>query len=270
MRKITVSIVLYKHSKQFLEPLLNVLLKCDDVFTIYLINNGYCEWVNDLSGGKIHGISGHGNIGYGRGHNLAIAKLTESNSTYHIICNPDIVIMEDTIKKILQYAEQNNFGLLMPKILYPSGEVQQLCKLLPTPIDLILRRFIPNLAKYSNYVIDASHLEIPVCIPSLSGCFMFTRTSCLVDCKGFDERFFMYLEDVDLSRRLFNKYGSIFNPNFLVVHNFEKSSYKNLKMFIFHMISAIKYFNKWGWIFDKERKITNEIILKDIKKHNHV
>ena len=75
----------------------------------------------------------------------------------------------------------------------------------------------------------------------------------------------MYLEDVDLSRRMY-KYKNFFYPNVLAIHKHNRESYRTLKMTFIHIISAIKYFNKWHWFFDKERKKINNSIIEKYKK----
>ena len=109
--------------------------------------------------------------------------------------------------------------------------------------------------KFSNYKND-------MIVPYLSGCFMFTKYDNLINENGFDKRYFMYMEDVDLSRRMF-KYTNRYIANVEVFHDFKKESHKSKKMTLAHMKSAVQYFNKWGWLFDKERKkINKEMIQK--------
>jgi len=94
-------------------------------------------------------------------------------------------------------------------------------------------------------------------VPSLSGCFMLLRTEVLKVVGGFDERFFMYCEDFDLCRRIGQVSKTIYYPDVSVIHNYEKGSYKNSKLLRYHIQSSVKYFNKWGWFFDKERRRIN-------------
>ncbi len=101
-------------------------------------------------------------------------------------------------------------------------------------------------------------------VPYLSGCFMFFRTEALKQAGLFDERFFMYLEDVDLSRRIHKHYRTVYYPEISVFHQYEKGSYKNSKLLKYHLQSAIKYFNKWGYFFDKDRQEINKKILKKL------
>lgn len=208
------------------------------------------------------------NIGYGGANNIAINKY-KNLSDYYIVMNPDIFITIENLKELLSYADKKKeFGIIMPKIIYPSGKNQYLCKLLPTPWNLFARRFLHNLSflkklnfdyefRFTNY---NREIEVPV----LSGCFMFCNYKNLVKENGFDDRYFMYMEDVDISRKLY-KYKNYYFPNIEVVHGFEKSSFKSLKMTMIHIKSSIKYFNKWGWIFDKKRKQINNEALKKYK-----
>lgn len=101
--------------------------------------------------------------------------------------------------------------------------------------------------------------------PCLSGCFMFMRTKTLEE-NGlyFDERFFMYCEDFDLMRKLHRVGKTIFYPYVTIIHDHARASYKNKKLLFEHIKSACKYFNKYGWIFDKERKIQNMKIKKGL------
>jgi hypothetical protein len=101
-------------------------------------------------------------------------------------------------------------------------------------------------------------------IPWLSGCFLLARTSQLEKIGGFDERFFMYMEDIDLSRRSLRHFKNIFYPHVTIQHFYEKGSYKSRKLTIIHLISAIRYFNKWGWFFDRQREIINQDALKKL------
>ena len=78
----------------------------------------------------------------------------------------------------------------------------------------------------------------------------------------FDERYFMYMEDYDLCRRIGEKFKVIYYPEAEIIHEHGKASYKSRKMMIIHSQSAIKYFNKWGWFFDKERHKKRKNFLK--------
>ena len=77
----------------------------------------------------------------------------------------------------------------------------------------------------------------------------------------FDDRFFMYCEDFDFYKRIHLKYKTVFFPEATVIHAHKKESYVNKKLLKMHIRSAIKYFNKWGWFFDKDRRVANKEIL---------
>lgn len=158
----------------------------------------------------------------------------------------------------------------MPKVFYPNGDLQYLCKLLPTPKELIIRRFIKNEKTLQNInhnyeLRDFNYNEI-LNVPSLSGCFMFLRVKHLKEVGLFDENIFMYMEDFDLNRRLHFKYKTIFYPSVSIIHIYAKESHKRKWLLIQHIKSTIYYFNKHGWFFDSFRTKTNDKVLEDIKK----
>ncbi len=101
-------------------------------------------------------------------------------------------------------------------------------------------------------------------VPCLSGCFMFIRTEIFKRVGLFDERFFMYLDDFDLSRRINRDYRMVYYPKVTIYHEYKRDSYKNNKLLQYHISSSIKYFNKWGWFFDKERSMANKKTLMNL------
>jgi GT2 family glycosyltransferase len=93
---------------------------------------------------------------------------------------------------------------------------------------------------------------------------MFLRTEALTKIGLFDERFFMYPEDIDLTRRIHKEYRTVMYPYAEVIHAHAVESYHSKKMLWIHISNMIKYFNKWGWFFDNERKKINQEILKEL------
>jgi GT2 family glycosyltransferase len=149
--------------------------------------------------------------------------------------------------------------------------IQYLCKLLPTPFDLFGRRFLNSgpfkkIVEKGNeiYELRFTGYDKIMEVPYLSGCFMFIRTEVLKKVGFFDERFFMYLEDTDLSRRIHRVSKTVYYPEVSIYHEYGKGSYKNPKLLKYHLDSAIKYFNKYGWFFDKERDEINKKTLKKL------
>lgn len=86
---------------------------------------------------------------------------------------------------------------------------------------------------------------------------MFLRVKALERVGLFDERFFMYPEDIDLTRRIHRHFTTLYFPQATVVHAHRAASYKSLKMLWIHMANMVRYFNKWGWIYDAERSKAN-------------
>jgi hypothetical protein len=93
---------------------------------------------------------------------------------------------------------------------------------------------------------------------------MFLRVNAIKEVGLFDERFFLYAEDIDFTRRMHEKYDTLFYPKVSVYHTFTRGSRKEFKLMIIHIISIIKYFNKWGWWRDAERKHLNNDVMKQI------
>ncbi|MFN4197282.1 MAG: glycosyltransferase family 2 protein [Caldimicrobium sp.] len=268
------SIVLYNNKKEQVIRAINSFLNTDLDVKLFLIDNSPKDLLRDLENldQRIKYLFNEANLGYGKAHNIAIRKSMEEGVPYHLVLNPDVYFEKGVLEKLYEFMEENrDVGLIMPKVLYPNGEIQYLCKLLPTPMDLIFRRFIPikSWKEKRNYIYELRFTGYNriMNVPYLSGCFMFLRVSALKEVGIFDERYFMYLEDTDLSRRIHKKYKTIYYPFVHIFHEYGKGSYKDLKLLIYHVISAIKYFNKWGWIFDKEREEINVRVLKELKKY---
>lgn len=270
---LTSSIVLYRTPTQQIETILNCIRNSNCVDILYVIDNSPDvtdkEIFSDFSFVK---YIEHENTGYGSSHNIALRKAIENGSDYHLILNPDIEFQGNVLNILINYMEENgDVVYMLPKVLYPNGELQYLCKLLPTPSDLILRRFLPKnnwTKKFDDkYTLVHSGYNKIMNPPCLSGCFMFMRTAVLRENNiFFDEKFFMYMEDFDLMRRLHRVGRTIFYPEVTIIHNHEKASYKNKKMLKMHIKSAIIYFNKYGWFFDKERRVMNKKIETEIEQ----
>lgn len=266
---ITASIVTYHNNFEDLEAVINSFLNTNLDIKLYISDNSSNEKIKELcNDDRIEYTFNNGNLGFGKAHNVSIRKALKKNSKYHLILNPDITFNGGVLEELLNYMELNNsVGLIMPKILYPTGEIQKLTKLLPTPMNLIFRKFCP-IKKYIDkldykYEMRFSEYNKEMEVPYLSGCFMFVRTEIFKEVGYFDENFFMYLEDTDLSRRIHEKYKTIYYPKVQINHKFAKGSYVNKKLLMYHIKSAIYYFNKWGWFFDKKRKEVNSRILKE-------
>lgn len=263
-KHITASIVLYNSDKDEIRRLA-ATLSAKGVVTFLVDNSPEPVFSEEdfASDDAIRYFFLNENLGYGRAHNIGFEKSEELGGDYHIVVNPDILMEETDLEVLVDYMEKNqDVGQVMPKILYPDGDIQHLCKLLPSPVDLIMRRFIPfkgikkDMANRYELRFADYHKEMEV--PNLSGCFMFLRMSAVKKVGGFDKRYFMYLEDTDLTRRIGEFYKTVYYPNVSVVHEYDKGSYKNPKLLQYHIDSAIKYFNKWGWLFDKNRKVKNK------------
>ncbi|MFT6841560.1 MAG: GT2 family glycosyltransferase [Psychroserpens sp.] len=263
------SIVLFKNDLKTLELVVKSFLDTDLNVKLYLIDNSptdelkYFYAEND----RVEYIFNNENSGFGKAHNQILLKAPDI-SHYHLVLNPDVYFDGSILKEIFLFMEkEKSVGQLMPKILYPDGSIQYLCKPLPRPIDLISRFIIPfDTESKRNFELRFYDYNRTANIPYLSGCFMFLRTSVIKEVGGFDENIFMYLEDGDLSRRIHMKYQTLFYPNAVAIHEHNKESFRNLKLLLIHMKSVIYYFNKYGWFFDKERKKINKQVLRELNQ----
>lgn len=255
---IIASIVIYKHTYNDIKETLKSLISTSSIEKVILVDNDSSEWASAYKHPKIIYEKSEGNFGFGYAHNIAINKYAKE-SNFFLICNPDIYFEFSEFDNFFNFVKTRNEGLFLPKIVYANGQEQYGARLLPSPLHLFVRRFSPSYAFKldKDYLLKNYLIEKPIFAPYLSGCFMLFNSSKLIALEGFDERFFMYMEDVDLSRRCAEHFGTVYYPLAQVVHIHEKASYKSKKLLKAHLKSAIQYFNKWGWFYDVGRKKLN-------------
>ncbi len=257
MFDITASIILFNTPEELVLKAINSFLNTKLNVKLYLIDNSPTNKLQCLSekDPRIEYYFNNANLGYGAAHNIAIRKSIQIKIKYHVVLNPDIYFDIGVIEGLMTYMDNNNeVGLVMPKVLYPDGSLQYLCKQEQTPFNLIRRRFLPSWIKQffrkknDLYEFKDRNYNTIMEVPNLSGCFMFMRTKALIEKGMFDERFFMYCEDADLVKRIGQIYKTVYYPHVQIIHSFNKESYRNIKLLRIHVQSAVKYFNKWGWV----------------------
>lgn len=273
---ITASLVLYNTAETQVLNVVSSVLR-SQIDKLYIIDNSPISQAAllPLENPRIQ-YQQHENNGYGSSHNIALRYAIGDGAAFHVVLNPDIIFLPDVIEKLGEFLSHNSDVVsAMPKVTYPDGQNQYLCKLLPSPMDLFLRRFLPKntiTERFNNrYILKASGYNTIMNPPCLSGCFMFLRVSTIDKFKlFFDENFFMYCEDFDLIRRLHRLGRTVFYPEVTIIHDHAKESYSSVGMLRIHINSAIKYFNKYGWFFDSERSRMNKEVLSEIKQQGSV
>lgn len=259
MKSISASIVAYKNPADTLAQAIHSFLTNTEDSLLYLIDNSPTDHLRCLAyDPRIIYIFNNRNVGFGAGHNISFHHVL-NRSKYHLVLNPDVYFYEGVIEKLYHFMEKNpDVGQVMPKVLYPDGRVQYLCKLLPSPYILLLRRFFRffndlHEKENYNYELQFSGYDKVMNVPFLSGCFMFLRMESLKKVGMFDERFFLYTEDTDLTRRIHRHYRTMYYPDAVIYHHHARGSYKDPWLTLCNIYSAVRYFNKWGWLNDRDR-----------------
>ena len=264
---LNISIVLYHPEwEQEVLPLVEELLRVKNLRKIYLLDNSEEREIHpksEIKDLKLRYMHMPANLGYGRAHNVALRESAYHKTEFHLVMNSDVRVKAEDIDAMHDWMLANPLvGQLMPKVVSPDGTQQYLAKRLPSPMDVFGRRFLPqwmNARRNRRFELRDLDLTRPVNAPYLSGCFMFLRTKAAVEAGMFDERYFMYPEDIDLTRTIHRHYLTLYYPQWTVVHAHAQASYKDKHMLRIHIRNMCRYFNKWGWIFDRERYTFNNL-----------
>lgn len=259
---VTVSIVVHRTPVKQLSHALECLLRSPAVSAVYVVDNSPTDTlrrhVEDMERVVYEHVE---NRGFGAGHNHAIRRALDAGARYHLVMNADVCWDGDVISPIVEYMDASpETGILMPRTLYPDGALQLTARRLPTPWDLIAKRFLPQSwtrSRMKHYLLaDADH-SLPIDSPYLLGSFLFLRTDAIRAEGMFDERFFMYPEDIDITRRFHRNWRTVLWPGVTIIHEHAAASRRSMRMLRIHMINMIRYFNKWGWFIDPERRRFN-------------
>jgi len=192
------------------------------------------------------------NKGFGAGHNSVIPA---QDSDYHLVLNPDALLAEDALAVGLSGLEDDrDIVLVSPKVSGDDGRQEYLCKRYPSVFALLLRAFAPRFVRrlfrrrlYRYEMRDVCNGEREADILLASGCFMLVRTAALRAIGGFNDNYFLYFEDFDLSLRLGSHGRLVFNPAMQIVHLGGYAASKGRQHVKFFIQSGITFFNQHGW-----------------------
>lgn len=257
MKDLTMTIVAYNNYQDIKEAINSILEHTNKKILkhIYIVDNGtniasyeeikeFKKFIEKFD--EITYIDANENLGFGKGHNLVLEKIF---SKYHAIINPDIILVEDSFKKIIEYMnKKEEVGMVIPKIVDSNGNIQDVYREELTVWDMFIRMFCKRVFKrrVEKHTMQDQDYSKEFQVPFGQGSFLVIRTELFKKLKGFDERYFMYIEDADLCKRVNEISKLMYYPETKVIHKWEKGSHKNMKLFRYHLISMFRYFKKWG------------------------
>jgi len=217
-------------------------------------------------------IENNENSGFSKGNNLGMAT---AKGEYLCILNPDTVVAEDTFLKLIDFADStNNLGIVGCQLIDGRGEfLPESKRNIPTPI-VSLKKVLGNgSAYYANHVSSEGTAKVDI----LVGAFMWLKKDVYESVGGFDEDYFMYGEDIDLSYKVVKAgYDNYYYGKITIIHFKGESTLKDAKyaqrfygaMQIFYKkhFKQNLFFNAMVWLGIKSaqmlRKSSEEVELK--------
>ncbi len=256
--KLSVCIVAYNNYDDIKEAILSMEKYTSKELPkmIYIVDNGvsisdpndvnsFIQFVNEYD--DIQYIDVGANLGFGKGHNKVLDII---DSEYHAIVNPDILFCEDSFTKIVEWMDMNiEVGMTIPLIIDEQGNRQQVYREELTVFDMFNRMVLKEAFKKraKQHTLQNMDYTKPFEVPFGQGSFLVIKTNLYKQIKGFDDQFFMYVEDADLCKRVNQISKLMYYPDTKVIHKWEKGSHKNKTLLKYHIQSMIYYFKKWGW-----------------------
>jgi GT2 family glycosyltransferase len=250
---VTGSIILFEENLSDLQKTIDSFLQIPFSKKLFLIDNTetkFYEYV--FVDDNIEYIAIEKNIGFGSAHNKIIS-IIKNFSDYHLILNPDVSFKPSVIPNLInELKKDENISMIAPKVLFPNGEHQFSCRKYPTVLELIIRRFTLFKPLFNSIIYKGEYrnqnLNKPFLADYLTGCFHLYKTADFVKLNGFDERYFLYMEDVDICKKIDESgKAKLYYPQEKIIHILKQGSSKSLNLFFKHTSSAIKYFLKWGF-----------------------
>lgn len=188
------------------------------------------------------------NRGFGTGHNSVLPELC---SRVHFILNPDIQLVEDTLSDLADWMVQHP-GVVMarPALMFPDGRAQRL-PLRRCSLRAMVYRQLPCLGFWSKYneryLMADKDLTKPTEIEFCTGSFSAVDTAAFRAVGGFDEKYFMYVEDADLTQKMRTQGKAYLVPQYTAIHAWHRAAHRSLKPFLWQTGSLLRYFAKWGF-----------------------
>lgn len=259
--RITASIVTHRTDAEELCVCVECVLRCSTLVRLSIIDNSPDDRLRGCISEELVNYRHVENRGYGAGHNIALREAIADRSDCHLVLNADTCWQGDVITPMAVYmAAHSDVGMMIPKVYYPDGALQLTARRLPAPGDLLAKRFLPaslSRRRMARYLLERADHDRIIDSPYLPGSFLLLRREALEAEGIFDERFFMYPEDIDLTRRLHRRWRTLHYPAVSIEHRHAAASRHSLRMLAIHAVNMARYFRKWGWVYDPERRAMN-------------
>ena len=188
------------------------------------------------------------NGGFGTGHNTVLSLL---HSRVHFILNPDIQLTADTLSDLADWmAAHPGVVMTRPGLTFPDGKPQQL-PLRRCNVRAMVYRQLPCLRFWAKcndrYLMADKDLTKPTEIEFCTGSFSAVDTAAFKAVGGFDEGYFMYVEDADLTQKMRTRGKAYLVPQYTAIHAWHRAAHRSLKPFLWQLRSLLRYFSKWGF-----------------------
>jgi N-acetylglucosaminyl-diphospho-decaprenol L-rhamnosyltransferase len=231
---VTASIVSHGHG-EMVARLADDLLACREVSRIVITQN-IAEGAEYPSDPRLDIRRNAAPRGYGANHNAALA---DANTPFVCVLNPDIRLQENPFPALLRSFDDQSTALNAPKIIGPDGATEDSARRFPTVFSLAAKAFGGHDGTYSDTTVSLLNPDW------LAGMFLLMRREAFAKVGGFDEKFYLYYEDVDLCWRLRRAgYHIVQDRSVSVMHDARRESRRSLRFAKWHLASMVRYLFK--------------------------
>lgn len=176
-------------------------------------------------------------LGFGANHNQAFTKC---DTPLFCVLNPDVRVTENPFPFLVQALSDPRVGLVAPSVVTPSGLIEDSQRRFPTWRSLVAKSLGGTDGRYT---LDRASPPVPV--DWVGGMFMLFRTEVFAALQGFDERYFLYYEDVDICARMWKAgYQALACPQTSIIHDARRASRHDWQHRRWHAQSMLRYFAK--------------------------